>query len=133
MNNDQAHDQRCISAGPVRLRRLRFSPGMRSLVRETSLEASQLIYPLFVRTGSGVRKAIVSMPGQFQWSPDTVVQEARAATELGVPAVILFGIPEVKDSCGMGNLDPEGPVPTAIRALKKEMPCLLYTSDAADE
>ena len=129
MNSDQAHDQFCVTPGPVRLRRLRFSPGMRTLVRETTLLPSQLIYPLFVRVGAGVKKPIVSMPGQFQWSPDTVVGEARAAYDLGVPAVVLFGIPEVKDSCGTGNLDPDGPVPAAIQALKKEMPDLLVISD----
>jgi len=102
---------------------------MRALVKETDLQVSQLIYPLFVRTGVGVRKPIVSMPGQFQWSVDTVVEEARAANELGIPAVILFGIPETKDSCGTGNLDPEGPVPAAARALKKELPELLIISD----
>ncbi len=117
------------SPGPVRLRRLRFSPGMRALVRETSIQPSQLIYPLFVRPGVGIKKSILSMPGQFQWSPDTVTEEAAAAVEQGVPAVILFGIPESKDSCGSGNLDPHGPVPSAIRALKKELPGLVVISD----
>ncbi len=132
MNDDHVRDERtssCASPGPVRLRRLRFSPGMRALVRETDLQASDLIYPLFVRPGVGVKNPIVSMPGQFQWSPDTVVEEARAAAGWGVPAVVLFGIPEVKDSCGTGNLDPDGPVPSAIRALKKELPELLVISD----
>jgi len=119
----------CVSAGPVRLRRLRFSSGLRALVSETHLSASDLIYPLFVRPGTGVKKPIESMPGQFQWSPDTAVEEAQAAAEWGVPAVILFGIPESKDSCGSGNLDPEGPVPAAARALKRELPDLLVISD----
>lgn len=99
------------------------------MVRETHLPASDLIYPLFVRPGVGVKKPIASMPGQFQWSPDTVVEEARAAAEHGVPAVILFGIPEFKDSCGSGNLDPDGPVPSSARALKKELPDLVVISD----
>ncbi len=129
MEDQMHHEQACISPGTVRLRRLRFSPGMRALVRETTLQPSQLIYPLFVRMGTGVKKPIVSMPGQFQWSPDTVVEEARAAADLGVPAVILFGIPESKDSCGSGNLDPYGPVPTTTRALKKALPELLVISD----
>ena len=130
MIDDLAHNEGVrISAGPVRLRRLRFSPGLRALVRETTLQASQLIYPLFVRPGVGVKRPIVSMPGQFQWSPDTVVEEARAVSELGVPAVILFGIPEHKDGCGSGNLDPDGPVPAATRALKQEMPDLVVISD----
>jgi porphobilinogen synthase len=102
---------------------------MRTLVRETYLDPGDLIYPLFVRPGTGVKKPIVSMPSQFQWSPDTVVEEAGAAVELGVPAVILFGIPETKDSCGSGNLDPEGPVPSAARLLKKELPELVVMSD----
>jgi porphobilinogen synthase len=106
-----------------------MSSGMRALVRETDLQASQLIYPLFVRPGQGVRKPIVSMPGQFQWSPDTVLDEAREAAGWGVPAVILFGIPESKDSCGSGNLDPDGPVPSTIRALKRELPELVVMSD----
>jgi porphobilinogen synthase len=111
------------------MRRLRFSPGMRTLVRETDLLPRNLIYPLFVRSGAGVKKPISSMPFQFQWSPDTVVEEARVTAELGVPAVILFGIPDAKDSCGSGNLDPEGPVPAAARALKKELPELVLISD----
>jgi porphobilinogen synthase len=122
-------DRASSGPGPVRLRRLRFSPGMRALVRETDLRASELIYPLFVRPGVGINKPIVSMPGQFQWSVDTVVEEAAAAAELGVPAVMLFGIPDVKDSCGSGNLDPDGPVPSATRALKKELPELVVMSD----
>ena len=126
---EPAPTQKYVSPGPVRLRRLRFSPGMRALVRETNLLASELVYPLFVRPGVGIKKPIVSMPGQFQWSPDTVVEEARAATERGVPAVILFGIPDFKDSCGSGNLDPDGPVPSAARALKKELPELVVISD----
>ena len=117
------------SAGPIRMRRLRLSAGMRALVRETDLQPSQLIYPLFIRTGSGVSRPIVSMPGQSQWSPDTAVEEAKAAHELGVPAVILFGIPDQKDSCGTGNLDPDGPVPATTRLLKKEMPDLVVISD----
>jgi len=129
VNRDQAYDEGTVSPGPVRLRRLRFSPGMRALVRETDLLASDLIYPLFVRPGVGIKKPIVSMPGQFQWSSDTVVEEAAGALELGVPAVILFGIPEAKDSRGSGNLDPEGPVPSATRALKKELPGLVVMSD----
>jgi hypothetical protein len=78
VNEDRSRDERTSGSafpGPVRLRRLRFSPGMRALVRETDLLASDLIYPLFVRPGVGVKKAIVSMPGQFQWSPDTAVEE----------------------------------------------------------
>ena len=118
-----------VSPGPVRLRRLRFSAGMRALVRETNLLASELVYPLFVRPGVGIKKPIVSMPGQFQWSPDSVVEEAAAAVKQGVPAVILFGIPDFKDSCGSGNLDPDGPVPSATRALKKELPELVVISD----
>ena len=129
MSSDQAHDTCNYAPGSVRMRRLRYSAGMRALTRETDLLPRNLIYPLFVRTGRGIKKPIVSMPGQFQWSPDTVVEEARAAAELGVPAVVLFGIPELKDSCGTGNLDPDGPVPAAARALKNELPDLLVVSD----
>ena len=102
---------------------------MRALVRETTLVTGDLIAPLFVRPGVGVRQPISSMPGQTQWSVDTVVEEARELAGLGIPAVIMFGIPEEKDARGSGNLDPGGVVPSAIRAIKKELPELVVISD----
>ena len=113
----------------VRPRRLRMSAGMRALVRETALLPLDLIAPLFVRPGVGVRQPISSMPGQIQWSVDTVAEEARELAGLGIQAVIMFGIPEEKDAGGSGNLDPEGVVPSAIRAIKKELPELVVISD----
>ncbi|MBN1628395.1 MAG: porphobilinogen synthase, partial [Thermoleophilia bacterium] len=116
--------------GPVvRPRRLRVSPAIRDLVRETALDVSDLIAPLFVRPGSGVSLPVPSMPGQFQWSCDTAVEAARELMGLGVRAVLLFGIPDTKDDKGTANYDPEGVVPTTIRALKRELPGLVVVSD----
>lgn len=112
-----------------RPRRLRRTPVLRQMVQETTLRPSDFIYPLFVRAGSGLRKPIVSMPGQCQLSPDTLVEEASRAFDEGIPAVILFGIPETKDACGSENWNPEGIVPTTIRALKKARPELVVISD----
>ncbi len=99
------------------------------MVQETSLDAADFIYPLFVRHGTGLKLPIRSMPGQCQWSPDTLVEEASQAFDEGIPAVILFGIPETKDACGSENWNPEGIVPTTIRLLKKARPELLVISD----
>ncbi|MBB6050665.1 porphobilinogen synthase [Armatimonas rosea] len=112
-----------------RPRRLRRTPLLRRMVQETSLDAADFIYPLFVRHGSGLQIPIRSMPGQCQWSPDTLVVEASRAFDEGIPAVILFGIPETKDACGSENWNPEGIIPTTIRALKKACPELLVISD----
>jgi porphobilinogen synthase len=105
-----------------RPRRLRRSETIRRLVRETRLSPDHLIAPLFVCTGDGVRREIASMPGCFQLSPDLIVDEARELAALGVPGVILFGIPDRKDPDGYGAADPEGPVPVALKALKRELP-----------
>ena len=92
----------------ARPRRLRSHPLLRELVRETSLSPADLILPLFVRPGSKVRKPIVSMPGNSQLSPDTLVEEVREAVGLGVRAFILFGIPESKDATGSSALADDG-------------------------
>ncbi|NJN15665.1 MAG: porphobilinogen synthase [Oscillochloris sp.] len=113
----------------VRPRRLRQSDAMRRLVRETSLSADQLIAPLFIRHGAGVNKPIASMPGHSQLSVDTAVREAETIAELGIPAVLLFGIPAHKDAVGSENFDPEGIVPQAAYAIKKALPELLVISD----
>lgn len=112
-----------------RPRRLRRSPTLRRMVQETTLQPADFIYPLFVRHGSGIQAPIKSMPGQFQWSVDTLVTEASRAFDEGIPAVILFGIPETKDACGSENFSPEGIVPQSIRALKKARPELIVISD----
>src|SRR4029079_1644264 len=98
----------------VRPRRLRRHPLLRGLVRETTLSPADFILPLFVRPGSGVRQEITSMPGQFQLSPDRLVDEVGAATEVGVRSFILFGIPPTKDATGSSALDEGGIVPQAL-------------------
>ncbi len=99
------------------------------MVRETIVTPADFIYPLFVRSGNGIRNPIKSMPGQFQLSVDQLAREAEEVTELGIPAVILFGIPEHKDACGSDNFNPNGIVPQAIRALKNAAPDLVVISD----
>jgi porphobilinogen synthase len=112
-----------------RPRRLRRTALIRSLVRETDLAPGDLIQPLFVRPGRKVRQEIPSMPGQFNLSVDEAVAEAQEAHGLGVPAVILFGIPERKDARASGAWDPEGIVQQAARALKSALPGLLVVGD----
>src|SRR5438067_6597422 len=102
-----------------RPRRLRRHPVLRDLVRETSLSVQDLIFPLFVRPGRGVKKEIVSMPGNFQFSVDRLVEEVGAVGALGVRAFILFGIPAHKDAAGSSAWDDDGIVQTALRSLKK--------------
>ena len=98
---------------------MRRTEALRSLVRETRLEPGQLIYPLFVCPGEGVRKAIGSMPGVFNLSVDEAVQEAEEAAQLGLGGLLLFGLPESKDEQGSGAYDDAGIVQTALRALKQ--------------
>src|SRR5438093_1099969 len=99
----------------ARPRRLRYHPLVRELVRETELSPRDLILPLFVRPGKGVRQEIGSMPGNFQLSVDTLTDEVGAARELGIKAFILFGIPEYKDATGSSALQPEGIVQQSLR------------------
>jgi porphobilinogen synthase len=112
-----------------RPRRLRQTAKLRALVRETELSVSDLVMPLFVREGARLRKPISSMPGQFQLSVDELVKEAGRTAKLGVPAVILFGIPDKKDEKASGACSPAGIVPKAVRALKKELPELIVICD----
>lgn len=119
-----------MSAFPqLRLRRLRRSPTLRRMVRETQLNVDDLIAPLFVRHGQNIRKPILSMPGQAQLSVDVAVQEAQQLARLGVPAVLLFGIPARKDLLGSENYDENGIVPQTIRAIKQALPDLIVISD----
>jgi porphobilinogen synthase len=118
-----------MSLPTIRPRRLRQSANMRRLVRETSLSSDSLIAPLFIRHGRGVSRPIASMPGHSQLSVDTAVREAEELAELGVPAVLLFGIPAHKDAIGSENFDPEGIVPQAAYAIKQAVPELLVISD----
>ena len=112
-----------------RPRRLRRTAALRNLVRETRLSASQLVLPLFVRAGAGVRQPVASMPGVSQTSVDELVKDARAAAALGIGGVLLFGIPEHKDAEGSGAWDDDGPVQQAVRALKREVPELVVITD----
>ena len=112
-----------------RHRRLRRTEGIRSLVRETRLHPSQLVLPLFVRAGRGVRTPIASMPGCSQTSVDEMMRDAQAAWGAGVRAVLLFGIPERKDATGSSGWDEHGPVQEAVRALKRELPELVTITD----
>lgn len=99
------------------------------MVRETRLSPDDLIAPLFVQHGQNVREPIGSMPGQFRWSPDTAAVEARELWNLGIPAVILFGIPDSKDEIGSGAYDARGPVPLAIEAIKSAVPEMVVIAD----
>ena len=112
-----------------RPRRLRRTEALRHLVRETTLEPSQLVLPLFVRSGMRVRQAVASMPGCAQTSVDEMMRDATRAAEAGVGGVILFGIPDAKDATGSGAWDDEGPVQRAVRALKRDLPQLVTITD----
>ena len=117
-------------AFPVtRMRRLRRTEQLRSLVREARLTPSGLVYPLFVCPGRGVRKEIGSMPGVCNLSVDQAIKEAREAHGLGVPAIILFGLPAKKDEVATGAWADDGIVQQAARAIKRELPGLLVIGD----
>ncbi len=112
-----------------RLRRTRMQETLRSMVRETELSKKDFIYPLFVVPGTNVKKEISSMPGVFQMSVDQIVRECRDVHEMGIPAVIFFGIPEHKDEVGSGAYDDNGVVQQALRAVKKQVPGLYLITD----
>lgn len=112
-----------------RLRRLRYNPLVRDLVRETELSKNDFIYPLFVVPGGNIRKPIKSMPGVFQLSIDELIKECKEVVSMGIPAVILFGIPEHKDEVGSEAYAVDGIVQKAIRAIKKEIKNLLIITD----
>ncbi len=112
-----------------RLRRLRYNPIVRDMIRETELSKNDLIYPMFVVPGTNVKNPVKSMPGIFQFSVDKLVKECKEVASLGIPAVILFGIPEHKDEQGSDAYDPNGIVQKAIRAIKAEVKNLLVITD----
>lgn len=112
-----------------RLRRLRYNPLVRDMVRETELSKNDFIYPLFVVPGSKVKKPVKSMSGVFQMSIDVIVEECKEVAALGIPAVILFGIPDHKDEIGSGAYDEKGIIQNAVRAMKKEVNNLLVITD----
>lgn len=113
----------------VRMRRLRYHPGIRRLVREVALTPANLVLPLFVRPGQGVRQEISSMPGHAQVSPDLLADEARRAASLGLGGVLLFGIPAAKDPRGSDAMSDLGIIPEAVRAIKQAAPELLVITD----
>ncbi len=113
----------------VRMRRLRRNEQIRRMVRENSLDAGDLIYPLFVKPGSGVRDEVSSMPGVFQVSVDQLDREADELLKAGIPAVILFGLPETKDEAGTGAYAENGIVQQALRRLKEKAPDLYRITD----
>ena len=112
-----------------RPRRLRGNEKLRRFIRETRLDVGKLVYPLFVSPGTKVKEEISSMPGNYRWSVDLVVEECREAAGLGIPAVILFGISEKKDEVGSGAYDAKGIVQQATRAIKNALPELLLITD----
>ncbi len=112
-----------------RPRRLRTSEAIRAMVRETRLSPDNFVLPLFVCEGEGVRREVASMPGVFNLSVDEAVRESSLAKADGVRAVLLFGLPERKDSVGSAAYDPEAPVQRAVRAIKREVPGLLVITD----
>ncbi len=113
----------------IRHRRLRYNPLMRDMVRETVLTKNDLIYPLFVVPGEKVKNPVKSMPGVYQLSIDELIKECKEVSALGIPAIILFGIPEHKDEVGSGAYDPNGIIQQAVRAIKSEINDLLIITD----
>ena len=116
-------------AGAARPRRLRLHPGVRGMVRETTLAPGDLVYPLFAVHGRGVRTPVQSMPGVFQLSVDLLAEEAREAADLGIPAILLFGIPAAKDARGSESHADDGIIPRAIKAVKDRFPDLVIVTD----
>ena len=115
-----------------RMRRLRATESLRSLVRETRLEPSQFILPLFVCPGAGIRREIGAMPGNYQMSVDEIVKECAEVRSLGIGGVILFGLPETKDELASGAYADDGIVQRALRAIKRETPDLLVMTDVCN-
>jgi porphobilinogen synthase len=113
----------------TRLRRLRHTEAIRALVRETKVDVGDLIYPLFVVEGEGLKQEVASMPGICRYSPDLLPKETEGIAKLGIPAVILFGIPQKKDETASPAYDPKGVIQQAIRTIKKAVPELLVITD----
>ena len=112
-----------------RFRRLRMNATLRSLVRETTLSMDDFIYPLFAKSGEGIKKEIGSMPGVYQMSIDEILKECGALQELGINSIILFGIPEVKDSVGSDALCEHGIIASTVKAVKKAYPNMFVVTD----
>ena len=112
-----------------RPRRLRTSPVLRKMVRETRMDKSSLIYPMFVREGQNIKEEIPTMPGQYRYSLDRLPQALAEVADAGVPSVMLFGIPDHKDECGTGAWSEDGIIQRAFRLAKREVPDLYYIGD----
>ena len=113
----------------TRLRRLRAQPAIRSMIRETRLTTSSFVYPMFIRHGSGIKETIDPMPGCYHISLDLLAEEVQEVYDLGIPAVLLFGLPADKDPLGTEAYDPEGIIQEAIRIIKKATPDLMVIGD----
>ncbi len=119
-----------MSAFPqLRLRRLRRTESLRALVRENRVDIGDLIYPMFIAEGKGIKREIASMPGIFHFSPDRLPPEVEEIAGLKIPAVLLFGLPEDKDEAGSAAYHPEGVIQQAIRAIKQAVPELIVVTD----
>ena len=118
-----------VSFPELRLRRLRGQAPLRSMIRETRLSPAQFVYPMFVTHGNGVREPIEPMPGCYHFSLDQLTEEVGEVAELGIPSVLLFGLPAEKDPLGTEGYDPEGIVQEAIRAIKRTVPDMLVITD----
>ncbi len=118
-----------MTQSPERTRRLRRTAALRNLAREVRVDVRDLIYPLFCVAGRGVREPVASMPGVERFSADQLAAEAKQIADLGIPGVILFGVPEAKDATGTGAWDPEGIVQRAIGAIKEAVPELIVIGD----
>ena len=118
-----------VSFPDLRLRRVREHEPLRKMIRETTLAPSNFIYPMFVTHGQGLRQPIEPMPGCFNFSIDQLTQDVAEAAGLGIPGVLLFGLPAEKDPLGTEGYDPEGIVQEAVRAIKKEVPNMMVITD----
>ena len=118
-----------MSYPEIRLSRLRSSETLRRLVRETTLDVADLIQPIFVHHGSNIRNEIPSMPGQMHLSSDLLAREAESIADLGIPAVLLFGLPEMKDETGSAAWDERGVVQSAVREIKRTVPDMVVITD----
>ncbi len=113
----------------ARFRRRRLSPVLRDMLRETKLDVSDFIYPLFIRSGEGIKNEVASMPGVYQMSIDTAIKECQELKNLGIYSIILFGIPDIKDSVGSDAMCDHGIIATAVREIKKAHPDIFVITD----
>ncbi len=113
----------------IRPRRLRRTPAIRDMVKETRLSPSMLVYPVFIREGRNIMEDIPAMPGQMRYSPDNFPRILEQAAEAGVGAVLLFGVPEHKDECGSSAWDDNGVVQQALRIGRKNFPDMIFIGD----